>query len=36
MSVSLFDKSDLAELFSNDSPQDTSADNENTLSLFGF
>lgn len=36
LSVSLFDKSALAELFSDDSLQDSSRDPQNTLSLFRF
>ena len=36
LSISLFDKSELAELFSGDSAQDTAEDIKNTLSLFGF
>ncbi len=36
LSISLFDKSELAELFSNDSSQDPSEESKNTLSLFGF
>jgi transposase len=36
LSISLFDKSALAELFSDDSLQDNSEEFKNTLSLFGF
>jgi transposase len=36
LSISLFDKSDLAELFSNDLSQVASEESQNTLSLFGF
>jgi Transposase DDE domain/Domain of unknown function (DUF4372) len=36
LSVSLFDKSSLSELFSNDSAQNIGEESKNTLSLFGF